>query len=460
MNKKIKIMKLNENELIQAIQSGHLSVCVIGIGRIGLPTALSFANSGLTTVGVDINKELVEMINSKIFPLKDEPGYDAIFEKVIKQKFNVTTKIEDIVPKSDVVILSLPTPMDKNNVPDYSALLSVGKQLGQLLSNDTLVIVESTVEPGFIENDLINIIENSDKKLVAGKDFAIGVCPETANPGQIMNDFEKLPRLVGAIDEKTKNTIMKIYKHVFTVDIIPMPNCKTANAVKLTTNVFRDLNIAFVNELAILFEKAGIDIMIVLEAAKSKYNFQIHYPGPGVGGPCLPVNSYQMINLAKNMGFDTLKSVEVGRSINESMPMHIIDLLSDAFVESKKSLENSNILVLGISYKPDVKDIQISPAEHIIKELKNLKTNVLIYDPYFKSTSIFDLQTESNLIEALEKSDALILVTAHKEFHNLDPIFLKSKMKNAIVIDSKCIIDQQSAKNAGLVYRGLGRGKI
>ena len=460
MNEKIKIMKLNENELIQSIQFGDLSICVIGIGRIGLPTALSFANSGLPTVGVDINTELVEMINSKIFPLKDEPGYDAIFEKVIKQKFNVTTKIEDIVPKSDVVILSLPTPMDKNNVPDYSALLSVGKQLGQLLSNDTLVIVESTVEPGFIENDLISVIENSDKKLVAGKDFTIGVCPENANPGEIMHDFKKLPRLVGAIDEKTKNTIMKIYKHVFSVDIIPMPNCKTANAVKLTTNVFRDLNIAFVNELAILFEKVGIDIMTVLEAAKLKYNFQIHYPGPGVGGPCLPVNSYQMINLAKNMGFDTLKSVEMGRIINESMPMHVIDLLSDAFVESQKSLENSNILVLGISYKPDVKDIQISPAEDIIKKLKNLKTNILIYDPYFKSTSIFDLQTESNLIEALEKSDALILVTAHKEFHNLDPIFLKSKMKNAIVIDSKCVIDQQSAKNAGLVYRGLGRGKI
>ena len=460
MSEKIKIMKLNENELIQSIQSGDLSVCVIGIGRIGLPTALSFANSGLPTVGVDINIELVEMINSKIFPLKDEPGYDVIFEKVTNQKFNATNKIEDIVPKSDVIILSLPTPMDKNNVPDYSALLSVGKQLGKLLSNDTLVIVESTVEPGFIENDLINVIENSDKKLIAGKDFAIGVCPETANPGQIMNDFEKLPRLVGAIDEKTKNAIMKIYKHVFTVDLIPMPNCKTANAVKLTTNVFRDLNIAFVNELAILFEKVGIDIMTVLEAAKSKYNFQVHYAGPGVGGPCLPVNSYQMINLAKKMGFDTLKSVETGRIINESMPDHVIDLLHDAFDESKKSLENSNVLILGISYKPDVKDIQITPAEVIIKKLKNLKANVFIYDPYFKSTNVFDLQTESNLIEALEKSDALILVTAHKEFHNLDPIFLKSKMKNAIVIDSKCIINQQAAKNSGLVYRGLGRGKI
>ena len=460
MQNKPKIMQLNEFQLIESIQSGNLSVCIIGIGRIGLPTALSFANSGLPTVGVDINSKLVEMINSKIFPLKDEPGYDVIFDKVINQKFSASTKIEEIVPISDIIILSLPTPMNQNNIPDYSALLSVGNQLGKLLMKDSLVIVESTVEPGFIENELINSIESSEKKLKAGKDFAIGVCPETANPGQIMNDFEKLPRLVGAINSDTSNVITKIYKHVFTVDLIPMPNCKTANAVKLTTNVFRDLNIAFVNELAILFEKVGIDIMTVLEAAKSKYNFQVHYAGPGVGGPCLPVNSYQMINLAKSMGLDTLKSVETGRIINESMPDHVIDLLRDAFIESGKSLENSNVLILGISYKPDVKDIQITPAEIIIEKLKNLNSNVLIYDPYFKSTTIFNLQTESNLIAALEKSDALILVTAHKEFHNLDPIFLKSKMKYGIVIDSKCIINQQEAKNSGLVYRGIGRGKI
>ena len=460
MEQNSKIMKLNENSLINLIQSSKISICVIGIGRIGLPTALSFANSGLSTIGVDINPKLVEMINSKIFPLKDEPGYDVIFDKVINQKFHASTKIHDVVPNSDVIVLSLPTPMDDNNIPDYSALLSVGKQLGELLTKDSLVIIESTVEPGFIENDLINIIENSGKKLVAGKDFGIGVCPETANPGQIMNDFEKLPRLVGAIDDHTVDVIMKIYKHVFTADLIPMPNCKTANAVKLTTNVFRDINIAFVNELAILFEKVGIDIMTVLEAAKSKYNFQIHYAGPGVGGPCLPVNSYQMINLAKNMGFDTLKSVKSARMINESMPEHVINLLRDAFDEAAKPLENSNVLVLGISYKPDVKDIQITPAETIIEKLKFLKTNVLIYDPYFKSTNVFNLQTESNLIEALQKSDALIIVTAHKEFHNLDPIFLKSKMKTAIVVDSKCIINQQTAKNSGLVYRGLGRGKI
>ena len=190
MEQKSKIMQLNENELIQSIQSGNISICVIGIGRIGLPTALSFANSGLTRVGLDINSKLVEMINSKIFPLKDEPGYDISFEKVTNEKFYASTKIQDIVPNSDVIVLSLPTPMNKNNIPDYSALISVGKQLGEFLNKDSLVIVESTVEPGFIENDLINVIENSGKKFIAGIDFAIGVCPETANPGQIMNDFE------------------------------------------------------------------------------------------------------------------------------------------------------------------------------------------------------------------------------------------------------------------------------
>jgi len=460
MEQKSKIMQLNEHELVQSIQSGNISICIIGIGRIGLPTALSFANSGLPTVGVDINSKLIEMINSKTFPLKDEPGYDVIFEKVINDKFNVTTKLQDVVPNSDVVILSLPTPMNENNIPDYSALLSVGRQLGELLSKDSLVIVESTVEPGFIENDFISAIENSQKKFVAGKDFAIGVCPETANPGQIMNDFEKLPRLVGAIDEKTTNTIMKIYKHVFTVDLISMPNCKTANAVKLTTNVFRDLNIAFVNELAILFEKVGIDIMTVLEAAKTKYNFQVHYPGAGVGGPCLPVNSYQLLNLAKSTKNSNLKLVEIGRKINENMPNHVIELLLDAFKESNKSIDGATVLLLGVSYKPDVKDMQLSPANDIVEKLQKLNAKIRIYDPYFNSENVFGIDTESNLIDAINETDCIILITSHKEFHDIEPEFLKLKMRTPIFIDSRCILDQHEAINAGLIYRGLGRGKL
>ena len=456
-----KIMELNLSEISSLIQSGKIKVCVIGIGRIGLPTALSFANSGLHTTGVDINTTLVSNINSGIFPLKDEPGYDTIFENVLKdKKFFATTKIEDIIPSSDVILLSLPTPMDQNNIPIYSALKSVGQQLHDLLTFGSVVIVESTVEPGFVEDELISIIQGSDKRLEAGKNFGIGVCPETANPGQILNDFERLPRLVGATDEKTASIITKIYKHVFTVDIIPMPNCKTANAVKLTTNVFRDINIAFVNELAILFEKIDIDILTVLEAAKTKYNFQVHYPGAGVGGPCLPVNSYQMLNLAKKIDKNLLSIVKAGRIVNESMPQHVINLLNEVFLESEKNIIDSEILILGVSYKPNVKDIQITPAEPIIEKLKTLKCKVKIYDPYFKSTNIFGINTEHNLIDALINTDAIIIVTAHKEFHDLDPIFLKTSMRTPILVDSRGIIDQHAAKKAGLIFRGLGRGKI
>ena len=456
-----KILNMSDLEIVDTIQSRNLKICVIGIGRIGLPTALSFANSGLQTIGVDINEKLVEMINSGNFPLNDEPGYDVIFDKVINEnKFRATTNFSEGVNSSDVIVLSLPTPMDEKNIPDYSALLSVAKKLHDETCDGKLIIIESTVEPGFIEKDFLKTIEGNDKKLISEKNFGLGVCPETANPGQILNDFERLPRLVGAMDKHTQNLIIKIYKYVFTVDLIPMPNCKTANAVKLTTNVFRDLNIAFVNELALIFEKAGIDIMTVLEAAKTKYNFQVHYPSAGVGGPCLPVNSYQMINFAKNFTSKTFELVESGRKINEKMPIHTIDLLEDALNQINLSVSGASILVLGVSYKPDVKDIQLSPVEKIVNLLKEKGANILIYDPYYKNSEIFGIKTLDNFIENLENCDGLIIATAHKDFHNLEPLFLKSKMKNPVVIDSKNIIDQNLAKNAGLIYRGIGRGKI
>ena len=453
------ILDMNDLKIIESIQLGKLSICVIGIGRIGLPTALSFASSGLSTIGVDINEKLVNIINSGNFPLKDEPGYDVIFDKVItEKKFRATSNFSEGVNSSDVIVLSLPTPMDEKNIPNYSALLSVAQKLHDEMSDGKLIIIESTVEPGFVEKDFLEILEGTDKK--SGKNFCLGVCPETANPGQILNDFERLPRLVGAMDDHTRNLITKIYKHVFTVDLIPMPNCKTANAVKLTTNVFRDLNIAFVNELALIFEKSGIDIMTVLEAAKTKYNFQVHYPSAGVGGPCLPVNSYQMINFAKNFTSQTFELVENGRKINEKMPFHTIDLLEDALKEIKKPLSGSTILVLGLSYKPDVKDIQISPVEKIVEILKEKGVNILTYDPYFKDLEVFGIKTLDDYVQNLENSDGLIIATAHKESHNIDPVFLKNKMKHPVVIDSKNIIDQQLAKKAGLVYRGIGRGKL
>ena len=447
-------------KLREELQAGSLTVSVIGIGRIGLPTALSFANSGLKTIGVDINTELVNMVNSGQYPLKDEPEFDKIFEKVIKEnKFHAVSDISQAIPESDVIILSLPTPMNNENIPDYNALLSVGKNLNELLSDGQLVIVESTVEPGFIENELFQIIEGTKKNLKSGIDFHLAVCPETANPGEIMNDFKKLPRLVGAIDDKVSDVVSEIYTHVFNVELIHMPNCKTANAVKLTTNVFRDINIAFVNELALLFEKLGIDTMTVIKAAKRKYNFQPHFPGAGVGGPCLPVNSYQFLNSSKKFDHELLKIVQAARKINEYMPKHVFELLSDAFSQIEKTLEDSTITILGLSYKPNVRDIQIAPSQELIKILdKNVK-QIKIYDPYFISTEIFSHKTENSIENALQDSDAVIIVTGHKEFYEIKPSFY-SKLRIPIIIDCTGIIDPKSAKDEGLIFRGIGRGGL
>ena len=453
-------LKTNMNNLedvLKSLKSQTLRVCVIGIGRIGLPTALSFAKSGLDTVGVDINENLVQNINSGNFPLKDEPGYQEIFDNVIKnKKFSATTNIEDTVPNSDLILLSLPTPMDKNNIPDYSALRTVASKLSEILSPNSLVIVESTIEPGFIEDEMVSIITKSGR-LIASENFFIGVCPENANPGEILHDFTNLPRLVGGINSDITKIIKSIYNFVFSVELIEMPNCKTANAVKLTTNVFRDINIAFVSELSIMFEKLGIDTNKVLEAAKKKYNFQVHYPGAGVGGPCLPINSYQLLNTARRTGVK-LGIIESGRKINENMPEHVIELTLDAFKESGISLEGSDILILGISYKPDVKDIQLTPAEHIIKKLKALGTNIHIYDPYFSSTKQFGINVlESISPELLEKMNAAIIVTAHEEFTKID-ISKFTKMKTPILIDTRGIVDPTDAQNSRLIFRGLGRG--
>ena len=451
--------KLNMNnieDVRKSLDSKTLRVCVIGIGRIGLPTALSFAKSGLQTIGVDINENLVQNINSGKFPLKDEPGYNEIFDDVIKnKKFSATTNIEEVVSNSDLILLSLPTPMDENNIPDYSALRNVATKLSEILSPNSLVIVESTIEPGFIEDEMISIISKSGR-LEIEKNFFIGVCPENANPGEILHDFTNLPRLVGGINHNITKIIKTIYKFVFSVELVEMPDCKTANAVKLTTNVFRDINIAFVSELSLMFDKLGIDTIKVLEAAKKKYNFQVHYPGAGVGGPCLPINSYQLLNTGKRTG-SKLSIIESGRKINENMPERVIELTSDAFKECKKSIQNSEILILGVSYKPDVKDIQLSPAEHIIRKLQDLGANIHIYDPYFSSSQVFGITSEDNIEDIISKVDAAIIVTGHDEFKKLQ-IHTFTKMQHPILIDTRGIIDPSIAKQEKLIFRGLGRG--
>jgi nucleotide sugar dehydrogenase len=455
------LSSLNSSQIQECIENKSLKIAVVGIGRIGLPTALCFANSGFETIGIDINEKLVNMVNSGDYPLKDEPEFDKVFENVLeKKKFSAKTDIAKVIPNSDVILLSLPTPMNNQNIPDYTALLTVGKSLNGLLSKGQIVIVESTVEPGFIENELLQSIEGTEKNVNSGIDFHLAVCPETANPGEIMHDFKKLPRLVGSIDEKISPIVSALYTNVFGVELIPMPNCKTANAVKLTTNVFREINIGFINELSLLFEKLGIDTYTVIEAAKSKYNFQAHYPGPGVGGPCLPVNAYQYLNSSKKIDVNFLKIVQDARKINEYMPQHVVELLEDAFSESNNSLENSTVTVLGISYKPNVHDVQIAPSETIIRLLEEKNVNVKIFDPYFISETVFGHKINNSISEAISGSDAVLIVTGHKEFNDFNFELLSNLKNKPILVDCTGKINPQNIKSQGIIFRGIGRGGL
>ena len=453
------IFLLELGEVERLVEKNEVSVCVVGIGRIGLPTALMFARSGLKTVGVDIDGGLVARLTSGDFPLQDEPGLEDIFRQVTEdERFRATTSLEDGVSCSDILVLSLPTPVASNNIPDYSALRTVGRQLGDLARAGSIIIVESTIEPGFLENEFLGLVEGGKAGLGAGHNVGVGVCPEVANPGKILKDFARLPRLVGAMDRETARKIVQVYRHAFPVNFRMLPDCKTANAAKLVANVFRYVNIAFVNELALLFDRLGIDTKTVLEAIDSKYDFQIHYPGAGVGGPCLPANSYQLLNSARAAGGKLPRIIDAGRQVNEQMPIYVVELLKDALREAGKEIESSVVLILGISYKPDVQDMQVSPAESVILEARRAGTRIKIYDPYFKGVRAYGIHTESSLDVAISGADAAVIVTAHAEFRNIRPEHF-AKMRTPVLVDARGIVDARLAEEAGLVFRSLGRGK-
>ncbi len=444
------------------LRTGRLKVCVVGIGRIGLPTALSFARSGIRVTGLDINKSLISKIRSSDFPLDDEPGFRSIFESVYpKGAFSVTADPAEAIPGSDMVLLSLPTPMDASGSPYYAALESVASELNSLLSLGSVVVVESTVEPNFVESEMASLIEGDRSRLKVSENFGLGVCPETANPGQILDDFGSLPRLVGAMDGRTADIISEVYGHVFPVELIRMPDCRTANAVKLTTNVFRDINIAFVNELAVFFERLGIDVNKVLEAAKSKYNFEPHYPGAGVGGPCLPVNSYQMLNVTSRLagGGSLLGMVRAGRRTNEAMPSHVVDLLYDGLREAGAASGAPTVALLGVSYKPNVRDVQLAPSGEIVRLLQSRggMERVRLYDPYYVGDMVFGVRVDESASEAMRGADAAVLVTAHRELLALEAHAI-SESGCRVFVDCSGTMNPKDVVSAGLVYRGVGRG--
>jgi nucleotide sugar dehydrogenase len=334
-------------------------------------------------------------------------------------------------------------------MPNLEPVISACESMASFISSGQLIVLESTVNPGVSEEIIIPILEKNSG-LKAGKDFYIAHCPERIDPGNSNWDVETIPRVVGSLEEKGLKKAVAFYESILKSKVKPMESLKEAEAVKIVENAFRDVNIAFVNELAMSFQCLGIDAVNVIEGAATKpFAFMPHFPGCGVGGHCIPVDPYYLIDYAKKNGFHH-EILSLARKINNNMPKYVIDLLVTKLQKINCKLPTTRVAVLGLAYKPDIDDDRESPAYKIINSLQNFGAKVVAYDPFVKSSSAASLES------ALSGAQAVIIATAHSEFRCLQPAdFLKAGVK--IVIDGRNCLNKEIFINSDLLYQGIGR---
>ena len=347
----------------------------------------------------------------------------------------------------------MPTPITSDKKPDLSFVVAAGQSISKGLDDGKLVVLESTVFPGVVDDVLKPILEKSG--FTAGVDFGLAYCPERYNPGDPKHGIIDVVRIVGGITPEWTQVTAQLYKNNAR-DVRTVKNIKTAEAAKVIENVQRDLNIALMNELALIFERMQIDIMDVIEAAATKWNFNVYYPGAGVGGHCLPVDPYYLVHKATELGYHP-RVITAGRAINDSMPFHVVQLLVDALNEQERAVKQSKIAVLGLTYKENVGDYRESSSAVLVEELSKKGARVHLVDPYVEQGILREYATpEMTAYDALNAADALVLMTAHSDFEGLDLSKIKNMMRTAIIVDGWRVFDPETAARLGFVYRGVG----
>jgi len=420
------------------------TVAVIGLGYVGLPLAVLAAHKGYETVGLEKNESKVALVNE---------GKNFLEDDYLKKNFKTgdvfATSDPTILKKADIILVCVPTPVDEQYNPDLEPVKSAVRLICENMPKNPLIVIESTVNPGVCEEVVEPLFREAGYEV--NKDYELAHCPERINPGDPQWNVSNIPRVVGAISDSGLQRAVTFYKNILDGSVTPMNTIREAEAAKIVENSFRDINIAFVNELAKSFDRMGIDVVNVIRGASTKpYAFMPHWPSCGVGGHCIPVDPYYLIERAKRSGFDH-RFLRNARSINNSMPEYTVELLQDKLNEIKLPMHGTSVGVLGIAYKANVNDVRESPSIEVIKHLKKHKANILTYDPY-----IPDRSSETSLEDILEKSEAIILVTNHDEFVHMD-ISLLQKHKVRVVIDGKNCLDKKAVEKLGIIYKGIGR---
>ena len=424
-------------------------VCVIGLGYVGLPLAAVCAKNGYHVTGLDNDVEKVKTIMSGKSPFHEKFIEDLLPEVTI----HATTNPADI-KDHDIYLICVPTPVNAKHNPDLKFVIDASQVVADNFKPGALVVLESTVNPGVSEEVVAPIFEKAG--YVVGKDVFISHCPERINPGDEYKGWNvsNLPRVLGSMDEKGLQMSLDFYKSIVTGEIVPMENIREAEAVKILENAFRDINIAFVNEMAMSYARIGIDITNVIKGAASKpYAFMAHRPGCGVGGHCIPVDPYYMIEKGKENNFEH-KFLSAARHINDGMADYTVEMLQDKLNEVERAVKGTKIGILGISYKADVGDLRESPALRIIEKIQKMDADLMAYDPYIEKMPTF--ATAKSLDEILSRSEALVIVTDHKAFKDI-PVedFVKHGIK--VIVDGRNCLDKKAIRAAGIVYAGIGR---
>jgi len=437
-------MQNNNAEILKRkIKTKKAKIAVIGLGYVGLPLAMTFARKGFRVIGIDINDERVKKIAMGISYISD------ISNKELKgllrlERFAVTSDFAT-VRDADGVIICVPTPLRQKKTPDMSYIRNAVKRIENNIRPGQIIVLESTTYPGTTREILLPLLESGGLK--EGKDFYLAFSPERIDPGNKFYKTENTPKIIGGISGKSTEIAKLLYTRAIK-DVVAVSSARAAEMVKLLENTFRIVNTALVNEIATLCDKFNLDIWEIIDAAKTKpYGYMAFYPGPGVGGHCIPVDPLYLSWKAKKHGFET-KFINLASSVNEAMPEYVVKRTKKILNARKKKIQNSRILIAGIAYKKDVKDLRESPAIRIIELLKGKGAKVSYYDPLFPYFEIrgIDMKPITMSAKTLKKFDCTLLITDHTK---MDYKLLAKNSK--AILDTRNIFARLGIKGRNII---------
>ena len=445
-------------------------IVVIGMGYVGIPAAALFADvEGCNVVGIQRRSKRsgwkIDWLNNGKNPIGgEEPGLSELIARVVqKGTFHVTDDFSECA-SAEAILIDVQTPTDERGIPHYESLKEVSKEVGRNIKRNILVVIESTVAPGTTENVVLPILK-TESQLEAGKDFALAFSYERVMVGRLLNNIINYPRIIGGIDEESTKRAMALYKHIVKAKLYPT-NALTAEMAKVAENTYRDVNIAFANEMALMCESLGVDAFKVRELVNTLPNDtsnpsanpvrNMHFPGAGVGGHCLPKDPWLLkYGVDKYGTFKVEPNIIVkSRELNSGMPTHMADLVFEGLNEADRKVEGAKVAILGVAFMENSDDTRNTPSQPLYELLLKKGAKPVLHDPYVRD---FDIPFTTNFDDATEGADAIVLVTQHKVYLNIDLNNLKAKMRTYVLVDGRNAYNKSECEKAGFIYLGVGK---